>query len=410
MCECCYSGPAWSCVSKSHIICPCGELWCQVWKNKISSLARDAPVIERHFWRNSCYFQTLCLKNVNILLWRENIVSQGRIRGTSTKREKFRALSTIAFSGGDRRRLNRRDEWFHLRPAPRLVPRLAPRLAPRRAPRQAPCPAVFYWNNRGNRAGTLSSHHNMESTRLIFCCGGWGDPEDDPYLELWLYSSLPPQDSSLTYITDSFSLGLFPSTLNMLRCLPSLRNPPLPPCLSLAATHFFVFLPRDLYFYLMCPHLHHPILPTFYSHLSPSAPQVKATTDLQFCVLLCSYQQHRMQVTLPSFWSASLLWFLWCPLSWFPPCFPSAPAALFNHFVDSSSQISHCWHASSSVQGLPSFQVVWPCPIAPWTFCVLSIPQCTPPAWAFSLNVRLAYSFDYLTSSLEYIIGVLNEI
>ena len=58
-----------------------------------------------------CYFQTLCFKNVNILLWRESTVSQDRIRGTSTNRgKKFRALRTIAFSGVDGRRLNGRDE------------------------------------------------------------------------------------------------------------------------------------------------------------------------------------------------------------------------------------------------------------------------------------------------------------
>ena len=58
-----------------------------------------------------CYFQTLCFKNVNILLLRESTVSQDRIRGTSTNRgKKFRALRTIAFSGVDGRRLNGRDE------------------------------------------------------------------------------------------------------------------------------------------------------------------------------------------------------------------------------------------------------------------------------------------------------------
>lgn len=48
-----------------------------------------------------CYSQILCFKKVDILLKRDGIVSQSRIRRTSPKKrgEKFWALSITTFSG-----------------------------------------------------------------------------------------------------------------------------------------------------------------------------------------------------------------------------------------------------------------------------------------------------------------------
>lgn len=111
-----------------------------------------------------CYFQILCFKNINFLLWRESTVSQGRMGRTGAERGKtWGALRTAAFSGVDGRRLNRREMLGMPSPTPS-------------------CSLLKQQRQWGRNP--LPPHGGLHLSSL--CYSGPGGPEDDLRLELWL--------------------------------------------------------------------------------------------------------------------------------------------------------------------------------------------------------------------------------